>query len=261
MINTNYHTHTRRCNHAEGSDEDYVKAAIAAGFSEIGFSDHSPWPAHPFETSFIRMKIALFPDYVNSIKQLQKKYEKEISIKIGLECEYFEDRMEWLKKSIDQYQLDYIILGNHFHKFETHDRYYGFYRDKKNLLLDYLSDSVAALDTGMYSAYAHPDIFVRSLERWSFEAEKMSEMLLLKARDSDVPVEYNLGGVRSGNYGGIGYPYPRFWELAAAIGNEVIIGIDAHSPMDFHDTNTILAAEKYLHSLGIKPITKLRFKK
>ena len=40
----NYHTHTWRCQHASGTEEDYVRAAVAAGFKVLGFADHTPWP-------------------------------------------------------------------------------------------------------------------------------------------------------------------------------------------------------------------------
>ena len=36
----NYHTHTYRCHHAKGEDEDFVLRAIDAGMTELGFSDH-----------------------------------------------------------------------------------------------------------------------------------------------------------------------------------------------------------------------------
>ena len=38
-MKTNYHTHTTRCVHATGSDEDYVLSAIKGGYQELGFSD------------------------------------------------------------------------------------------------------------------------------------------------------------------------------------------------------------------------------
>ena len=41
-MKTNYHTHTTRCMHAVGDDEDYVRSAIKGGFQELGFSDHGP---------------------------------------------------------------------------------------------------------------------------------------------------------------------------------------------------------------------------
>ena len=36
MNKNNYHTHTTRCFHAIGKDEEYVKAAIKAGIKELG---------------------------------------------------------------------------------------------------------------------------------------------------------------------------------------------------------------------------------
>ena len=50
-MKTNYHTHTTRCHHATGSDEEFVLSAIKGGYQEIGFSDHTPWKYH---TNYIR---------------------------------------------------------------------------------------------------------------------------------------------------------------------------------------------------------------
>ena len=45
-MKTNYHTHTTRCHHATGSDEEFVLSAIKGGYQELGFSDHTPWKYH-----------------------------------------------------------------------------------------------------------------------------------------------------------------------------------------------------------------------
>jgi len=37
-----YHTHTPLCFHANGSPEEFTQAAIAAGVTEYGISDHAP---------------------------------------------------------------------------------------------------------------------------------------------------------------------------------------------------------------------------
>ena len=39
----NYHTHTARCNHASGTDREYVEKAIEAGYKTLGISDHAPY--------------------------------------------------------------------------------------------------------------------------------------------------------------------------------------------------------------------------
>ena len=42
-MKTNFHTHTARCCHASGRDEEYVQSAIRGGYQILGFADHSPW--------------------------------------------------------------------------------------------------------------------------------------------------------------------------------------------------------------------------
>ena len=72
MIRHNYHTHTSRCGHAVGKDEDYVLSAIEAGVETLGFSDHAAYPL-PHITE--RMNIEEVPDYFHSIRSLKEKYK------------------------------------------------------------------------------------------------------------------------------------------------------------------------------------------
>ena len=44
FLRANYHTHTYRCQHAYGSEREYIEAAIRMGITELGFSDHVPCP-------------------------------------------------------------------------------------------------------------------------------------------------------------------------------------------------------------------------
>ncbi|EFE47764.1 HisJ family histidinol phosphate phosphatase [Erysipelotrichaceae bacterium 5_2_54FAA] len=109
MQNFNYHSHTKRCEHAIGEDEEYVKAAIANGFQVMGFSDHAPYAG--VHTPGERMDKEALEGYIASVKALQKKYEKEIEIRIGLEFEYFEDQLLELLEYRDRF--DYMIIGQH----------------------------------------------------------------------------------------------------------------------------------------------------
>ena len=97
-MKTNYHTHTARCMHATGSDEDYVLSAIKGGYQELGFSDHTPWKYHTDYVADMRMLPEELPGYVESLRSLREKYQDQISIKIGLECEYFPAYIHWLKE-------------------------------------------------------------------------------------------------------------------------------------------------------------------
>ena len=147
-MRTNYHTHTTRCLHATGSDEEFVLSAIKGGYQELGFSDHTPWKYHTDYVSDIRMTPEELPEYVESLRSLQKKYKDQISIKIGLECEYFPEYIPWLKGVIKEYQLDYIIFGNHH--FHTDEKFPYFGRNTHTAIIGVDAHNNQYLETPLY---------------------------------------------------------------------------------------------------------------
>ena len=89
-MKANYHTHTARCGHADGTDEQYIAAAIERGFDIFGFSDHMPWPYESgFVNPHVRMPITQMDGYIAAMRELQKKYAGKIELLTGFECEYF----------------------------------------------------------------------------------------------------------------------------------------------------------------------------
>ena len=99
-MKTNYHTHNFRCNHAIGNVEDYIKIAIEEGFDEIGISDHLPHPGKNIDNES-RMTYEEIPEYFAEIDEAIKKYGDKISIKKGIEGEYFED-FKWFYEELKQ---------------------------------------------------------------------------------------------------------------------------------------------------------------
>ena len=82
----NYHTHTKRYGHASGKDEDYVLAAIKEGYDGLGFSDHVMLPN--IISDSVRGRYEQKNEYLNSIKSLKDKYQNQIEIYVGFECEW-----------------------------------------------------------------------------------------------------------------------------------------------------------------------------
>jgi histidinol-phosphatase (PHP family) len=244
----NYHTHTTRCKHAIGSDEEYVLEAIKHGYKVLAFTDHAPWPLYPFESASIRMDISELTEYVESVQMLKKKYKNIIDIKLGLEAEYFEDRIEWLIRMKELFDMDLLIFGNHFHRTISYGTYYAFYNHPDQLLNHYKNDSIAGLKTGIFSIFAHPDIFARSIRVWDKKAEDMSREIIHCSMEHKVFLEFNLGGMRSRS----GYPYLPFWQIVAEEKAPTIIGVDAHSPSDLSDRRSIDEAKRILSSLNIR---------
>ena len=259
-MKTNYHTHTPRCKHAYGCEEDYIKSAIKAGFKTLGFSDHSPWPeVKDRMVSSIRMDVEELDDYVETLRALKYKYKDKIEILIGLECEYFPERMNWLKEIIKAKSLDYIILAIHFAE-EGKDgfsKYLGRNCSEEDMHL-YLANCIEAMETGLFTYLAHPDLFVRGYGRWDEKAEAVSRAICQKALELNMPLGYNLNGyaVFKGT-DVIGYPYEGFWRIAAEIGCQVLIEYDAHDPEFLEDEEIFLEAERFLKDIGCRVIDEL----
>ncbi len=222
-MKTNYHTHTPRCHHAHGSEEEYVLAAIEAGFEELGFSDHTPWIYDSDFVPTMRMNIDELDNYIDTIRALKEKYKDQISIKVGLECEYFPTKMEWLKNIIQTKQLDYVILGHHFKDSDEFHIYYGTPTHDVTLLKTYVDTAIQAMDTGLYTYMAHPDV-MNFIDIHSNDYIQEMTRLCIAAKQRNIPLEYNLLGLISKRH----YPNPVFWKIASNIGCKVIIGVDCH---------------------------------
>lgn len=253
----NYHTHTYRCFHATGTDEEYVKAAIEAGFDEIGFADHTPWNFEGY-VSGMRMHEKELKGYCDSVKFLREKYKDKISIKLGLECEYFPKYMPWLQRMIEENEIDYIILGHHFSKDEKGGLYNGnMFRPEH--LYTYKEDVIEAMETGLFSYVAHPDIFMRGYPEFDKHCEKISAEIIEKAIETNTPLEFNLLGFsHSKNDGKQGYPYPDFWQMAGRMKPPVTVGIDAHTPGAYLDYELFRNGYDELEKLGLHVVDKIK---
>ena len=111
-MRTNYHTHTCRCGHASGYEEDYVKEAIKNNIKILGFSDHGPF--EDCNRDF-RMPFSEFPQYLSSIDELKEKYANDITLLKSVEIEYFKDELNFYEKLLSKYNLDYLLLGQHMY--------------------------------------------------------------------------------------------------------------------------------------------------
>ncbi len=259
MKKYNYHTHTERCLHAQGEDEAFVVAAVRAGFDEIGFSDHSPWNFDEGFVSYMRMSAYALEGYCDSVKELREKYKDKISIKLGLECEYFPKYLPWLKEQIKKHSIDYIILGHHFCSDEIGEKYNGNLSSHQELER-YCRDILEALDSGMFSYVAHPDIFMRGYPVFDEKCEEITRRIVQKAVETDTPLEYNLLGFsHSVNDGKDGYPYPDFWKIAAEYSPKAVVGIDAHVPSAYLDSELFEKGYENLRQFGIEVTDKIRF--
>lgn len=229
-MKVNLHTHTYRCKHATGEDEDYVNAAIESGIETLGFSDHTPYPFPGDYISGFRQTFEEADDYFASVLELRERYRDKINILIGYETEYYPAFFNRLTELYKKYPLDYIILGQHHVGNESTDFAVGSFvpSDNPKLLSAYVDQVCEGMRTGVFTYVAHPDAFNFTGEAELYRQE-MSR-ICAEAKKMSLPLEINLCGVRLERH----YPRDDFWELVGKYGNDVIIGCDAHSPEHLH---------------------------
>lgn len=249
MMRTNFHTHTSRCNHAFGTDDEFVTEAVKSKYKVLGISDHCPWPDEIDQGS--RMYVSGIPEYVAAVHSLRDKYADKMTIHIGFECEFLREHMAWLDEMMDKHGIEYALLGHHFERDIMTG--YGANRDAR-FARRYVEHVVEAMRSGRFAYVAHPDFFLRSMPSFTDELRALSRELCDAARELDVPLEYNLYGLRKqaiNPFDGLNYPTDHFWRVAAEAGVTTVIGVDAHLPRHLSDPALGELAEKYLGTMGV----------
>lgn len=228
----NYHIHTYRCKHAKGEIDEYAYEAKKKGLKSIGFTDHTPLPDR--FTQFMRMDIQELDDYSKKIENEKNKYIN-IEIYKGLECEYDKKYINFYKEIKEKYKLDYLICGQHFFKCKDNPI---FYLDKpfmgKQEVIAYTKYVIKAIDSGLFSFIAHPDLFGLFYKDWDKETEVCSKAIVEAAKDNNILLEINTQGwFKNKILTNRGYrsPYPldKFWEIASDYNIKAIINTDAHT--------------------------------
>ena len=95
----NLHTHTTYCD-GRDTPREMIEAAIAQGFSSIGFSEHGP------SSSAMTPSEEKILVYKQEIRSLAREYEGKIDVFCGLEFEAES------KTPLDGY--DYVIGSSHY---------------------------------------------------------------------------------------------------------------------------------------------------
>ena len=112
-MKANYHTH---CTYCDGKDplSAFVQSAEERHFDQLGFSSHAPVP---FENGFAIQESDLTP-YCEEIEQL--KGQTHLRLFKALECDFIPGMSQPFDHFKTQWNLDYIIGGEHHQHHERH---------------------------------------------------------------------------------------------------------------------------------------------
>jgi histidinol-phosphatase (PHP family) len=155
IYRTDYHMHTTFSD-GRSAPEDYIIQALAAGLSEIGFSEHLTLFREQEEWNMKPEKIS---EYINHIAGLSSK-TKEINIKTGLEVDFFSGKENEIRDFVEDLPLDYIIGSVHYMGERTVDFGPEFYAEKSfdTLFESYIDIVCEAIESQIFDIIGHCDL-------------------------------------------------------------------------------------------------------
>ncbi len=257
VMYANYHTHTYRCGHASGREEEYIKNAISGGIKIMGFSDHVPFAFENGNEYPWHVQTKDAEDYMQTLLALRQKYKNDIKIHIGFEMEYSDNYFDEMLAYVKSLGAEFLILGQHFSRHDSFEKaYYSSGPDNTEAnLISYTDLIIKGIKTGVFSYVAHPDIFnyVTECEEYKREARRLCEA----AKEYDIPLEINLLGIYDKRW----YPNDIFWSIVGEVGNRVVFGFDAHTPERAYDGESLKKAETMVKKFGLNLIDEIKLKK
>ncbi len=252
----NFHAHTLRCHHATGTEREYVEAAIAAGIKEWGFSEHIPFIFPNGKENSYRVPMVEVIEYINTVNQLKVEYKGKINTHLGFEMEYYEEYFDEMVENARKWGAEYLILGQHsvgnepeFFFWSTEET------ENEKYLKQYVSRVVAAIESGVITYVAHPDMFNFTGDDEIYN-EEMAK-IIKAAEEYNVPLEINFLGIRDKR----SYPTERFWKLAEGYDISVVFGFDAHDVEGACDLASLPRAMEICEKYGLKIVKKLHLKR
>lgn len=218
------HNHTTRCNHAEGTVDEYIQKAIELGIDVYGFSEHAPMDFDPkYRLAFEEMQA-----YENDIVGAKERYKNDIKILMGYEVDYLPGHMD---DRVLHAKVDYLIGSIHFLDKWGFDNleFIGGYKDRDidDIWRAYFDATEAMAKSGKFDIVGHLDL----IKVFKFMPKQDTRILAknaLKAiKQSNMVLELNTAGLRKPT--GEIYPSRSLLEEAYGLDIPITFSSDAHS--------------------------------
>lgn len=230
-----YHMHTRRCGHAEGTLEEYIAEAKRKGLQEIGMSDHLPFLTHR-DPSYT-MDLTELPFYHIDLERARAAHP-DLSIKIGIEADYMQAVVEEIRELVGRYAYDFVIGSVHFMKQPEGDWAFDDPReierwkraDVDEVYRNYYRLLQGAAKSGAYDIMGHVDLVKKFGHRASADLTDLIRETARVFAETGMTLEINTSGLRKP----VREIYPAIGalKLYREAGVPIVFGSDAHAPGD-----------------------------
>lgn len=239
----NLHTHTQFCD-GRATMEEFVEAAIKAGYRHLGFTPHSPIPFH----SPCNMEHGQVEDYFQEIARLREHFGDRIAIYAGMEIDYL-DGWGPAHPYFASLPLDYTIGSVHFiPSFDDPDTYIDvdgkpesfivkmeehFHDDIEGVVCSFFNQYLKMIEEGGFDIVGHFDKIGRNASHYrpGIEDEPwyrhQVDMLLEAIVAKRYAVEINTKMCETEKRF---FPAQRLWQRLSDAGLTIVVNSDAHVP-------------------------------
>jgi histidinol-phosphatase (PHP family) len=251
QLPADYHMHTPLCRHAQGEPVEYAARAVALGFSEIGFSDHSPMREDDFDNW--RMAAGQLDDYVAKVQRARREFP-QLAIKLALEVDYLPGHEAWIRELAARHPWDYFIGSVHYVSdswaVDNPEKLSEWkLRNPTEVWTIYFERLTMAAASGLFEIIGHADL----PKKFGFLPDRdltpVFNRFLAAAKASGTAIELNTAGLRKACREI--YPSRTILDLARRAGVGITFGSDAHAPAevgaDFAAALELAAAVGYTH--------------
>jgi len=223
-IRIDLHNHTTRCNHAEGTVDEYVQRAIELGIDIYGFSEHAPMDFDPK----YRLAIEEIQAYTTDILRAKETYKNDIQILLGYEVDWLQGHM---REDILAADVDYLIGSVHFIDKWSFDNpeFIGGWKDKDidEIWKAYFEATEAMAKSGKFDIVGHLDLIKVFKFMPKQDVRVLAKNVLHAIKKSNMVMEVNTAGLRK-PVEEI-YPSPALLEEAYALDIPITFSSDAHA--------------------------------
>jgi len=218
------HNHTTRCNHAEGTVDEYIQKAIALGIDIYGFSEHAPMDFDEgYRLAFNEMK-----PYEQDILTAREKYQGDIEILLGYEVDWLPGHMD---ERVLNAKVDYLIGSVHFIDKWSFDNpeFIGGWKERNidEIWQAYFEATEAMAKSGYFDIVGHLDLIKVFKYLPKQDVRLLAKNSLSSIKKSGMVLELNAAGLRK-PVGEI-YPSKALLEEAYDLDIPITFGSDAHS--------------------------------
>ncbi len=224
-----YHIHTKASSDAIGSMKDYIEEARKRGIDEIGFSDHILF-------HYERNHSDKPPDFMENYVQrfLEIKETSRIPIRLGVEIDFFPDKVSEIREFIRRYPFDYVIGAVHYignWLIDSRSQMHEYLkRDSIQVYEEYFKVVRELCKSKLFDVLAHPDLIKIFGFKPSYDTSGLFNETAEAVSDSNMCIEVNTSGLIR-PCAEI-YPSKQFLKVLNNYRASITLGSDAHRPQD-----------------------------